>query len=141
VLCTQVLEHADDPARVVAELSRVAASGGTVLASTHGVHVYHPSPVDLWRWTHEGLRRLFATNGNWGSVAVAPGAGTAATLGMLIATYVDLAAQRLHLVRAAGAPISLLNTLAAWIDGRSRTLREPVPGSLIANFHVTATKA
>jgi SAM-dependent methyltransferase len=141
VLCTQVLEHADDPAQVVAELSRVTVAGGTVLASTHGVQVYHPSPVDLWRWTHEGLRRLFSTNGSWSSVAVTPGAGTAATLAMLLATYVDLAAQRLHLVRAAGGAIWLLNALGAWIDGRSRELREPGPGSLIANFHVVALKA
>ena len=42
VLCTQVLEHADDPARAVRELRRVVAPGGLVLASTHGVQVYHP---------------------------------------------------------------------------------------------------
>ena len=36
VLCTQVLEHCDDPARAVAELRRVTAPGGRVLASTHG---------------------------------------------------------------------------------------------------------
>src|SRR5262245_50655755 len=35
VLCTQVLEHADDPGRAVRELRRVVASGGRVLASTH----------------------------------------------------------------------------------------------------------
>ena len=57
VLCIQVLEHADDPAKAVGELRRVVAPGGTVLASTHGVQVYHPAPVDLWRWTHTGLDR------------------------------------------------------------------------------------
>ena len=60
VLCTQVLEHCDDPARAVAELRRVTAPGGRVLASTHGVQVYHPSPQDYWRWTYAGLERLFA---------------------------------------------------------------------------------
>ena len=60
VLCTQVLEHCDDPAQAVRELHRVTRPGGRVLASTHGVQVYHPSPSDYWRWTHEGLRRLFA---------------------------------------------------------------------------------
>ena len=59
VLCNQVLEHCDDPAQAVRELHRVAAPGGRVLASTHGVMVYHPSPNDLWRWTHAGLERLF----------------------------------------------------------------------------------
>ena len=65
VLCTQVLEHCDDPAQAVRELRRVTAPGGRVLASTHGVQVYHPSPVDYWRWTHEGLRRLFEQNAAW----------------------------------------------------------------------------
>ena len=65
VLCTQVLEHCDDPAQAVRELRRVTAPGGRVLASTHGTQVYHPSPQDYWRWTHAGLRRLFEENGEW----------------------------------------------------------------------------
>ena len=72
VLCTQVLEHCDDPAQAVRELRRVTAPGGRVLASTHGAQWYHPAPVDYWRWTHEGLRRLFTTNAEWGSVTVEP---------------------------------------------------------------------
>ena len=55
----------DDPDVAVRELHRVAAPGGRVLASTHGVQVYHPSPTDYWRWTHTGLERLFARNGDW----------------------------------------------------------------------------
>ena len=54
VLCTQVLEHCDDPAQAVRELRRVTAPGGRVLASTHGVQWYHPSPVDYWRWDARG---------------------------------------------------------------------------------------
>jgi Lipid A core - O-antigen ligase and related enzymes len=38
-------------------------SGGRVLASTHGVMLYHPNPQDLWRWTHTGLARLFEGRG------------------------------------------------------------------------------
>ena len=37
VLCTQVLEHVEDPAQAVRELHRVTSPGGRVLASTHGV--------------------------------------------------------------------------------------------------------
>ena len=136
VLCTQVLEHSDDPAQAVRELRRVTAPGGRVLASTHGTQVYHPSPQDYWRWTHEGLRRLFEENAAWASVEVTPGAGTATTLAMLLGTYVEIAARRTPLSRP---PVWLLNRIGAALDARVRLLREPVAGSLIANFHVVAT--
>jgi SAM-dependent methyltransferase len=141
VLCNQVLEHCDDSAQAVRELARVTAPGGRVLASTHGVMVYHPSPNDLWRWTHVGLARLFEANGDWQDVTVRPGAGTVACLGMLIATYIDLVAQRLHAVPAGQLVVAGVNSAAAALDRRSALLREPVPGSLIANYHVTAVKA
>jgi ubiquinone/menaquinone biosynthesis C-methylase UbiE len=135
VLCTQVLEHSDDPAQAVRELRRVTAPGGRVLAATHGTQVYHPSPQDYWRWTHEGLRRLFEENADWASVTVTPGAGTATTLAMLLGTYVEIAARRTPLSRP---PVWLLNRIGAALDARVRSLREPVAGSLIANFHVVA---
>jgi SAM-dependent methyltransferase len=135
VLCTQVLEHCDDPAQAVRELRRVTAPGGRVLLSTHGVQVYHPSPVDYWRWTHEGLRRVFDQNGDWSSLSVDAGAGTGSALAMLLGTYVEIALRRTPLARP---PVWMLNRLGAALDARSATLREPVPGSLIPNLHVVA---
>jgi SAM-dependent methyltransferase len=57
VLSTQVLEHVEDPAAYLDECFRVLRPGGRLLLSTHGIFPYHPDPVDLWRWTCEGLRR------------------------------------------------------------------------------------
>jgi SAM-dependent methyltransferase len=138
VLCTQVLEHCDDPARGVRELRRVVAPGGRVLASTHGVQVYHPAPADYWRWTHAGLEKLFADNGDWLSVTVRPASGTAACLALLLSTYIDLAARRAHVAPLGRALVGMLNRAAAEIDGRSPTLSEPRPGTIHANYHVTA---
>ena len=135
VLCTQVLEHCDDPAQAVRELRRVTRSGGRVLASTHGVQVYHPSPGDYWRWTHAGLRKLFEENAEWASLSVAPAAGTASALAMLLGTYVEIALRRTVLARP---PVSLLNRIGRALDERSSRLSEPLPGSLIPNFHVVA---
>jgi SAM-dependent methyltransferase len=133
VLCTQVLEHCDDPAQAVRELRRVTRPGGRVLASTHGVQVYHPSPVDYWRWTHQGLRRLFEQNAEWASLSVTPGAGTASALAMLLGTYVEIALRRTILARP---PVWLLNRVGRALDSRSSRLADPGPGSLTANFHV-----
>ncbi len=141
VLCTQVLEHCDDPAQAVRELRRVTAPGGRVLASTHGVQWYHPSPVDYWRWTHEGLRRLFATNADWGELEVEPSGGTAACLAMLLGAYTEVAFRRAHAKALARGPVWLLNRTAAALDSRFPLLGEPRPGSLTANFHVVATVA
>jgi SAM-dependent methyltransferase len=140
VLCSQVLEHCDDPPRAVSELARVTAPGGRVLVSTHGVQVYHPSPADYWRWTASGLERLFLTNGSWSSVSVTPASGTASCLAMLLSIYLDLAARRAHAGPLARPVVAALNGVGEWLDGRSDRLRAG-PGSMPANFHVLAVRA
>ncbi len=138
VLCTQVLEHAEDPAAAVRELRRVTAPGGRVLASTHGVQVYHPNPDDYWRWTHAGLEKLFRENGDWAALTVRPGSGTAACIGMLLNIYLDIALRRAHLTPVAKAACATVNRLAAAVDSRSAALREPRHTTLFANYHVVA---
>ena len=118
-LCIQVLEHVDDPAQGVRELGRVTRPGGRVLLSTHGTFVYHPNPVDLWRWTGAGLGRLFSENGEWASVTVSAGSGTASSLAMLNAIYLE------HVLRR--TPL--------------RPLRGTRPGTLAGNYHVVAERA
>ncbi len=63
VISTQVLEHVDDPATYLAECHRVLRPGGRLLLSTHGIMLYHPDPVDLWRWTWAGLERIVTEAG------------------------------------------------------------------------------
>jgi SAM-dependent methyltransferase len=57
VLSSQVLEHTVAPDLYLSECARVLPEGGLLVLSTHGVWRYHPDPVDLWRWTSEGLKR------------------------------------------------------------------------------------
>ena len=137
VLCLQVLEHVPDPAAAVRELHRVVRPGGRVLLTTHGIYPFHPNPEDLWRWTHQGLERLFLTNGAWASVTVRAGAGTASTVAMQVAHVLDLACKRAH-VRVLGVPFVVgLNAAGEALD---RLVPPLVPGTLHANFHVEAVR-
>ena len=140
MLCIQVLEHVEDPAQGVRELHRVTRPGGRVLLSTHGAMVYHPNPSDLWRWTHEGLERLFGESAAWGSVTVTPGSGTASSLAMLNAIYLEHVLRRTPLRPVRGAVVAGLNRVARALDRRSALLRERGPGTLAANYHVVAEK-
>ncbi len=63
VLSTQVLEHVSDPRIYLNECYRVLRPGGRLLLSTHGLMVYHPDPVDYWRWTCAGLREQVSRAG------------------------------------------------------------------------------
>jgi SAM-dependent methyltransferase len=141
VLCTQVLEHADDPVQAVRELYRVTVPGGRVLLSTHGVMVYHPNPVDYWRWTHEGLAHLFRGAGEWASVTVTAGSGTTACVAMLVAIYLDHTLRRARLGFLRRPMIGTLNRVAAGLDRSHGLLREARPGTIAANYCVVAVKA
>jgi hypothetical protein len=34
-----------------------------LILSTHGIWIYHPHPLDLWRWTSQGLKREIESAG------------------------------------------------------------------------------
>ena len=58
VISAQVLEHVADPQAYLADARRLLKPGGVMVLSTHGIWIYHPCPLDLWRWTNAGLRRV-----------------------------------------------------------------------------------
>ncbi len=63
VICTQVLEHCSKPWLAAPEFFRILAPGGCLIASVPHVWFYHPHPDDNWRFTPEGLSRLFGESG------------------------------------------------------------------------------
>ena len=125
--------------QAVREFHRVTSPGGRVLASTHGVQVYHPSPADYWRWTHAGLELMFERSADWESVAVTPVGGAATRW---------RPPRRLRRPALPQGPPHPLAHASVWtstlsallVDRAVPSLREPIPGSLHLNFHVVADK-
>jgi SAM-dependent methyltransferase len=60
IICTEVIEHVEEPKTFVAELRRVLKNGGTLVATIPFSARVHHEPYDYQRFTSWGLQRLFA---------------------------------------------------------------------------------
>jgi glycosyltransferase involved in cell wall biosynthesis/2-polyprenyl-3-methyl-5-hydroxy-6-metoxy-1,4-benzoquinol methylase len=128
VLCTQVLEHCDDPWAAAREFARVLRPGGRVIASAPHVWFYHPHPSDNWRFTQDGLVRLMAGAGLEVEEVRAQG-GTIAAAAQ-VANFLAYGA-----LGRRGAPLyAVVNAAAAALDRR-------VPNALFSlNFACIARR-
>jgi SAM-dependent methyltransferase len=63
ILSTQVLEHVEDPRAHLKDALRMLKPGGDLVLTTHGIWEDHPCPLDLYRWTQQGLRHELSSVG------------------------------------------------------------------------------
>ncbi|SDT42457.1 class I SAM-dependent methyltransferase [Microlunatus soli] len=63
ILFNQVLEHIDDPPKVLAELFRVTKPGGKILCTVPLFFQEHQPPYDYFRYTKYALVKLFEEAG------------------------------------------------------------------------------
>lgn len=63
VLCTEVLEHVNDPQRALNEFYRVLKPEGHVVLSVPFLYQMHEQPYDFFRYTYYGLNHLFIRAG------------------------------------------------------------------------------
>jgi SAM-dependent methyltransferase len=58
-----VLEHVEDPRKLLAELHRILTKNGVIIISTHGFWIEGHEVTDYWRWTIGGLFKIFEESG------------------------------------------------------------------------------
>lgn len=59
IFCLSVLEHCDQPFCMAANLTRLLVPGGKLVLSVPFAWKFHGYPSDYWRFTHEGVKKLF----------------------------------------------------------------------------------
>lgn len=59
IFCLSVLEHCDQPFRMAENLSRLLRPEGQLCVSVPFAWQFHGYPSDYWRFTHEGVKKLF----------------------------------------------------------------------------------
>ena len=55
VIAEQVFEHLEDPMAAAKNILQMLRHGGTFLVTTPFMIKSHPSPLDLWRWSAQGM--------------------------------------------------------------------------------------
>lgn len=63
IVCTEVLEHVDEPMQALAEFRRVMKSGGFILVTTPFMFGVHGAPNDFFRYTKYGLQSMIERTG------------------------------------------------------------------------------
>jgi SAM-dependent methyltransferase len=59
IFCLSVLEHCDQPFVMADNMTRLLAPGGQIYLSVPFAWKFHGYPSDYWRFTHEGVKKLF----------------------------------------------------------------------------------
>ncbi len=63
ILCTQTLEHVNEPSRVLSEFHRVLKINGKLFLTVPQAWEQHQKPYDYFRFTSYGLNYLFSKTG------------------------------------------------------------------------------
>jgi SAM-dependent methyltransferase len=111
VLCTQVLEHCDDPFQGIREIRRILTPGGHAILSVPHVWFFHPHPRDHWRFTQQGLARLCESAGL--EMQTLLGQGGSMLAAAQVANFLAYG-----VLRGAGAPLYALANVAGGLLDR-----------------------
>ena len=123
VWSVMVLEHVGDPQKYLNECKRILKPGGKLILCTHGHWMFHPDPIDYWRWTCQGLKIEiekggFSVKNLWGMMGL---------LSMSIQLFQDAVLLHLPLTRYWEKPFAFIMqrfvSLAVWFENLSKTTK------------------
>jgi SAM-dependent methyltransferase len=81
ILSTEMLEHVQEPQRVIDEIQRILKPEGKLVLTTRFIFPLHDTPNDFYRFTQYGLGHLFR---GWSHFEITPEAGSFETFGVLL---------------------------------------------------------
>lgn len=115
ILCTQTLEHVDDPQQALVEMARVLRPGGYLVLTAPQAWRIHEQPHDFFRYTRYGLTALAERAGLEVKQLKAQG-GVWATIAQIINNAIHVRfAGRMHRFLLYGLYLSN-NLLFGWLD-------------------------
>lgn len=123
VWSVMVLEHVSEPHKYLTECKRILKPGGRLILCTHGHWMFHPDPIDYWRWTSQGLnveieRGGFTVMKFWGMMGL---------LSMSVQLFQDAMLLHLPLTRYWGKPFAFVMqrfiSLAVWFENASKSTK------------------
>jgi len=118
-----VLEHVADTGKYLQECHRLLKKGGKLLLCTHGTWMYHPDPIDYWRFTSEGLKVTIQRTG----FKIEESKGIMGLLPTSLQLYQDAVLLSLPYARLWKTPFCFvmqrLIALSSYFTRKSKTLR------------------
>lgn len=112
VICTEVLEHVEDPLALMREISRILKKDGNAIVSSGWIAAYHQEPKDYWRFSPDTYQ-LLCDKSNLELVELHKQGGLFTSLLYLIRRNIDLNTVFLKKVRLSLGRINIMIELLA----------------------------
>lgn len=128
-VCTEVLEHVENPFQLFKEISRIMKSGGYLILSSGWAAPYHKEPKDYWRFSKDAYW-ILCKESKFELVEIHKKGGLFSCLLYFLNRNIDLNTKRAKRIKAISGPLfGILERLAEKFDFLIKT--EDTIGHLI----------